>query len=79
MVADRVRREIFDLDRLHRSCRATSAAALEAEYRCNVKLHEQIVEKLGSLDHALSYCRSCLKEYRMEMSEAMNVIYLLAR
>lgn len=72
MASDRVQREIFELDRLHRAHRAVSSAALEAEHRCNVNLHEEIVQKLGSLDNALSYSQSCFSEYRHEMFEGVQ-------
>lgn len=73
MVSDRVPREIFELDRLHRSHRAVCSAALEAEHRCCVNLHEQIVEKLGSLDDALSYSQNCFRDYRKEMNQGVQL------
>eukprot|EP00435_Cladocopium_sp_Y103_P027948 s1431_g6.t3 len=73
MVSDRVPREIFELDRLHRSHRAICSAALEAEHRCCVSLHEQIVEKLGSLDDALSYSQNCFRDYRKEMHQGVQL------
>eukprot|EP00434_Breviolum_minutum_P002240 symbB.v1.2.001973.t1/scaffold78.1/size345887/10 len=73
MVSDRVPKEIFELDRLHRSHRAICSAALEAEHRCCVNLHEQIIEKLESLDTALSYSQNCFKDYRQEMYEGVQI------
>jgi len=73
MVSDRVPKEIFELDRLHRSHRAICSAALEAEHRCCVNLHEQIIEKLESLDNALSYSQNCFKDYRQEMYEGVQI------
>ncbi|CAJ1395381.1 unnamed protein product [Effrenium voratum] len=72
MVSDRVQRELFEVDRLHRSHRGITSAAYEVEHRRDAEVREELIEELGNLDASLTRAQSCFKEYRKDMLQAVQ-------